>query len=240
VPPQEAVGTLNLYRLAALSAMLLVTVVLVFGQTARHEFVNIDDNECVYQNKEITDGLSRHGIEAAFTKVLANNWVPLTYVSHMLDWQAYRNDAGGHHVTNVLLHAATVVLLFLVLTQMTGRTWASAAAAALFALHPLRAESVAWVTERKDVLSGLFFALTLCAYAGYVRHPFSLLRYAAVMAFLALGLMAKPMLVTVHSSVTPGLLAAGADENTRPIPGSVGARCSKRSRCWPLWRPRHG
>ena len=208
--------------------MLLVAAALVFGQTARHEFVNIDDNECVYQNKEITDGLSRHGIEAAFTKVLADNWVPLTCISHMLDWQAYENDAGGHHVTNVLLHAATVVLLFLVLTQMTGRMWASAAAAALFALHPLRAESVAWVTERKDVLSGLFFALTLWAYVGYVRHPSSLLRYGAVMAFLALGLMAKPMLVTLPFLLL--LLDYWPLERMkahRPIPGSVASAARK-------------
>ena len=115
----------------------------------------------------------------------------------MLDCQIYGLNAGGHHLTNVLLHAATVILLFLVLQRMTGQLWSSALAAAIFAAHPLRAESVAWVTERKDVLSGLFFVLTLGAYVGYVRHPFSLVRYLAVMVSFALGLMAKPMLVTL-------------------------------------------
>ena len=104
---------------------------------------------------------------------------------------------GGHHLTSILLHAATAVLLFLVLRQMTGRLWPSAFVAAVFAIHPLRAESVAWVSERKDVLSGLFFMLILAAYLGYARRPFSLARYLVVVVLFALGLMAKPMLVTL-------------------------------------------
>ena len=109
----------------------------------------------------------------------------------------YEEFAPGHHLTNVLLHAANAILLFLLLWRMTGALWPSAFAAAVFALHPLRAESVAWVSERKDVLSGLFFLLTLAAYVGYARRPFSLLRYLAVVVLFALGLMAKPMLVTL-------------------------------------------
>ncbi len=125
-------------------------------------------------------------------------WQPLTWLSLMADCEIFGlRRPGGFHFTNVLLHALTAVLLFLVLRQMTGRLWPCAFAAALFAVHPLRAESVAWVTERKDVLSGVFFMLVLGAYVAYARRPFSLLRYAAVMAFLALGLMAKPILVTV-------------------------------------------
>ena len=125
------------------------------------------------------------------------NWHPLTWISHMLDWQMYGSWAGGHHLTSVLLHAATAILLFLAFRRMTGRLGCSALVAVLFAIHPLRAESVAWVAERKDVLSGFFFALTLWAYAGYARSAFSWRRYALVVGWFALGLMAKPMLVTL-------------------------------------------
>ncbi len=115
----------------------------------------------------------------------------------MLDCQLFGRWAGGHHLTSVLLHAATAILLFLVLLRMTGGLWPSAFVAAVFAVHPLRVESVAWVAERKDVLSGLFFMLTLAAYVDYVRRPFSLVRYLMVAVFFALGLMSKPMLVTL-------------------------------------------
>ena len=115
----------------------------------------------------------------------------------MLDCQLYGLKAGGYHLTNVLLHAAATVLFLFILRRMTGRVWPSVLVVALFAVHPLRVESVAWVTERKDVLSGLFFVLTLGAYVGYARHRFSLVRYLAVMVFFVLGLMAKAMLVTL-------------------------------------------
>ena len=115
----------------------------------------------------------------------------------MVDCQLYGLHAGGHHVTNAILHALTAALLFLVLRQMTGHSWPIALAAGLFAIHPLRVESVAWVTERKDVLSGLFFMLTLAAYVRYVRRPFSLGRYLLVVVLFVLGLMAKPSLVTL-------------------------------------------
>ena len=119
----------------------------------------------------------------------------MTWLSHMVDWQLYGPKAGGHHLSNGLLHAATAVLLFLLLRQMTGRLWPSALVAAVFAIHPLRAESVAWVTERKDVLCGLFFVLALGAYVRYVRKR-GWGWYLAMLVFMALGLMAKPMLVT--------------------------------------------
>ena len=121
--------------------------------------------------------MTETGVAWAFAEPHFGNWHPLTWLSHMLDCQVFGlSHPGGHHLTNVLLHAASSVMLLLVLRGMTGRLWPSALAAALFAVHPLRVESVAWVAERKDVLSGLFFMLTLAAYAGTARRPFSLLR----------------------------------------------------------------
>ena len=175
---------------------------LVFGQTLSHEFVNFDDHVYVYENPVITGGLTLPGIIWAFTHTHARNWHPLTTISHMLDCQLFGLNAGGHHFTNVVLHTIAVVLLFLVLRQMTGgpsRTgsvWPSAFVAALFAIHPLHVESVAWISERKDVLSGVFFMLTLGAYARYARQP-SAARYIMMSILFACGLMSKPMLVTL-------------------------------------------
>jgi len=169
---------------------------LVFGQTIRYDFVNYDDNDYVYANPAITSGLTLHGITHAFSGRHARNWHPLTTLSHMLDCQVWGVRAGGHHFTNVVLHTIAVVLLFLVLKQMTGAIWQSAFVAALFAIHPLRVESVAWISERKDVLSAVFFMLTLGAYARYARFP-SFGRYLTMSILFALGLMSKPMLVTV-------------------------------------------
>src|SRR5947208_5966908 len=175
---------------------------LVFGQTLTHDFVNFDDHVYVYENPSITRGLTSDGVIGAFVHSHARNWHPLTTISHMLDCQLYGLKAGGHHFTNVLLHSVAVVLLFFVLRQMTGgpsRTgsiWQSAFVASLFAIHPLHVESVAWVSERKDVLSAVFFMLTLGLYVRYARAP-SLGRYLAVAVLFALGLMSKPMLVTL-------------------------------------------
>ena len=177
--------------------MLAAITFAVFGQTLRHEFVNFDDNEYVYDNPVVARGLTLKGIVWAFTRVHASNWHPLTWLSHMLDCQLYGLHPGGHHLTNVLLHTATVIALFLVLRQMTGALWRSAFVAAVFAIHPLRVESVAWVAERKDVLSGLFFMLTIGAYVRYARRPWSPARYGLVMLLFAMGLMCKPMLVTL-------------------------------------------
>src|ERR1700730_17145575 len=172
---------------------------LVFGQTLNHEFVNYDDEIYVYENAKVTAGLSLQNAFWAFTHTVCNNWHPLTIVSHMLDCQLYGLKPAGHHFTNVLLHTVAVVLLFLVLRQMTGALWRSAFVAAVFAIHPLRVESVAWVAERKDVLSGLFFVLTIGAYVRYSRRPWSPVRYGLVVLLFALGLMCKPMLVTLPS-----------------------------------------
>lgn len=168
----------------------------VFGQTLRHDFVDFDDHIYVYQNPVINRGLSLAGVIGAFTNPHAGNWHPLTTISHMLDCQLFGLRAGGHHFMNVLLHTIAVLLLFFVLKQMTGAFWQSAFVAAVFAIHPLHVESVAWVSERKDVLSAVFFMLTLGAYVRYARRR-SIGRYLTVALCLALGLMSKPMLVTV-------------------------------------------
>jgi len=201
---------------------LVLAVLVVFGQTARFKFVNFDDDLNVYENSVVQKGLSAHAVAWAFSHEQVFNWVPLTTLSHMLDCQIFGQHAGGHHAVNVLLHAANAVLLFLVLRRMTGSLWRSAFVAAVFAVHPLRAESVAWVTERKDVLSGLFFMLAIRAYVNYVGkwRASSLassfgkstevgkaaedvesrkqkLFYALTLVFFALGLLAKSMVATL-------------------------------------------
>jgi Flp pilus assembly protein TadD len=171
---------------------------IAFGQALKHEFVDYDDPYYVYNNPNITNGLTLSGIQWAFTHVHANNWHPLTSISHMMDCQLYGLQPWGHHLTNILLHAAAAILLFLALRQLTGSLWPSAFVAAIFAVHPLRVESVAWISERKDVLSGVFFMLTLWAYARYARtEQRSVGRYLIVLLFFALGLLCKPTLVTL-------------------------------------------
>jgi tetratricopeptide (TPR) repeat protein len=150
---------------------LALVVWAVFGQTVRYQFVNFDDDLYVYDNPAITHGVSWHGVGWIFTHPDGPyEWLPLTGLSRMMDCQIYGLHPGGHHLTNVLLHAASAILLFLALRQMTGVLWRSAFVAAVFAIHPLQVESVAWVTERKNVLSGLFFMLTLLCYAKAVTR----------------------------------------------------------------------
>lgn len=185
------------WRELGISLGLVVMTFMVFGQTLGYDFIAYDDNDYVYDNAVVAHGLTVQGFIWAFTGAHASNWHPLTWLSHMLDCQLYGLHAWGHHLTNVFLHAAAVVALFLVARKLTGALWRSALVAAVFAVHPLRAESVAWVAERKDVLSGLFFMLTIGAYAGYVRHRPSIGRYGLVLLLFALGLMCKPMLVTI-------------------------------------------
>jgi protein O-mannosyl-transferase len=167
----------------------------VFGKTIRYQFVNFDDDLYVYNTPAIQSGLTLKGIAAAFTSPHAHNWHPLTTLSHMLDCQLYGLNAGGHHATNVILHTIAVLLLFWVLQRMTGATWRSALVAALFAVHPLHVESVAWVSERKDILSAVFFFLMLHSYSRYAHAP-SIMRYLMVAVLFAAGLMSKPMLVS--------------------------------------------
>src|SRR5438045_3367365 len=198
MPLQGSLQTTSAAPRHALGVCIFLVAItwLVFGQTIRYDFVNYDDNEYVYANPAITSGLTPHGIIYAFSGRHGRNWHPLTTLSHMLDCQLWGVRAGGHHFTNVVLHTIAVVLLFLVLKQMTGAIWQSAFVAALFAIHPLHVESVAWISERKDGVGAVFFMLTLGAYARYVRSP-SIGRYLTMSILFALGLMSKPMLVTV-------------------------------------------
>jgi protein O-mannosyl-transferase len=194
-PPAAAVLRVSWPAVAIAAALVLLTCV-VFGQTLGHEFVNFDDPFYVTENPHVQRGLTSAGVRWAFTHTVSNNWHPLTTLSHMADAQLFGQKAGAHHFTNVLLHTATVLLLFGFLDRVTGALWRSGFVAALFAIHPLRAESVAWISERKDVLSGLFCMLTLWAYARYAAKP-STSRYVAIVVLFACGLMSKPMLVTV-------------------------------------------
>src|ERR1700730_7687116 len=191
-------------RRGVIAVCLIVIAVtwFVFGQTLSYDFVNIAADDYVEKKPEINHGLTVSGVTWALTHSHVGNWHPLTSVSHMLDCQIYGLKAGGHHFTNVLLHTLAAILLFLVLREMTagpnrtGSFWSSAFVALVFAIHPLRVESVAWISERKDVLSGVFFMLTLGAYVRWVRQP-SHGRYATILVLLACGLMSKPTLITV-------------------------------------------
>jgi len=159
-------------------------------------FIKLDDPDYVTANAQVRKGLSAESMAWAFTSTDAANWHPLTWLSHMLDIQLFGMDAGRHHLTSLLLHALNAILLFLLLTRMTGALWRSALVAALFALHPLHVESVAWIAERKDVLSTLFWLLTLFSWLAYVRSK-KTTPYILALVLYALGLMAKPMLVTL-------------------------------------------
>jgi tetratricopeptide (TPR) repeat protein len=187
-------------RTAAVSALLFCGTVLLFSRALRYGFVNYDDPAYVTDNLHVQGGLSWAGAVWAFTSP-ADYWHPLTWLSHMLDWQLYGPVAFGHHLTSVLWHALNAVLAFLLFRRLGAGLWLGAFAAALFAWHPLRVESVIWVTERKDVMSGGFFLLTLLAYARYVddraaSRPWWRAYLLTVAGFVA-GLMSKPMLVTL-------------------------------------------
>jgi protein O-mannosyl-transferase len=180
----------------AICFALVASTLLVFGRTVRFDFFNYDDSFYVYENPFVSNGLTRAGLVRAFTHPLVGNWHPLTSISLMLNAQWSGLHAGSYHLVNVLLHALAVLLLLLVLRTMTGALWRSAFVAALFAIHPLRAESVVWISERKDVLSGVFFLLGLWAYSRYAKKPPALGRYLLVVLALVLGLLSKAMLVT--------------------------------------------
>src|SRR5262245_53481188 len=171
-------------------------VLACFWRVRGHNFVDFDDPHYVTENPRVMLGLTTDNVRWAFTTLHYANWHPLTWISHMLDATLYGDAAGSHAFTSLLLHALNTVLVLLTFTCMTGAVWRSALVAALFAVHPLHVESVAWISERKDVLSMFFALLAMLAYASYARHS-GLLRYGAVMAFFALGLMAKPAIITL-------------------------------------------
>ena len=178
--------------------LLVAAVTLVYWPVHNYPFVLLDDPGYVTANPLVRDGLTRDGLAYAFNGVTVGNWQPLTVLSHMLDCQLFGasdQGAGAHHLTSLALHVANTLLLFVALRWMTGAVWRSGFTAALFGLHPLHVESVAWISERKDVLSTFFFMLVLLAYQQYARRP-TWLRYGAVFLLLAAGLMSKPMLVT--------------------------------------------
>lgn len=184
-------------RVAVACAILGLITFAAFARTLGNQFVYFDDNYYVYDNPFVSRGLTSDGLKWAFTSVYSYNWHPLTWLSHMLDCQLFGLQPFGHHATSLVLHAVTVVALFLILRRLTDAFWRSGMAAALFAVHPLRVESVAWVAERKDVLSGLLFVLTIGAYARYARRPWWWGNYGLVLVLFALGLMSKPMVVTL-------------------------------------------
>ena len=183
-------------RKELLLLLLILVPVLVYLPVVNYPFVHYDDDMYVTENERVRGGMSWENVRWAMTTMEAAFWHPLTWWSHMLDWEVYGENAGGHHVTNVVLHGVNVVLLYGVLWRMTGGVWSSAMVAGLFGLHPLNVESVAWVAERKNVLSTLFWLMTMWGYVGYVRKG-GVWRYGSVLGWFVLGLMAKPMLVTL-------------------------------------------
>jgi tetratricopeptide (TPR) repeat protein len=185
------------WRVAVLCLVLAAITFAVFGQTMGFGFVDFDDHIYVYENARVMGGLSMKNLAWFFTHAYYDQYGPLTMLSLMGDYQLHGLHAGGYHFTNVLLHTASAILLFLVLHRMTGALWRSAFVAAVFAIHPLRVESVAWVAERKDVLSAFFFMLTLGAYARYVRKPDSPARYWMVAGAFLLALLSKLTVVTL-------------------------------------------
>ncbi len=183
--------------------MLALVTAAVYLPVRHYEFINYDDDVYVTLNPHLRDGLTWEAVDWSFAAGLfysspnVDYWRPLSYLSHALDIEMFGLDPAGHHLMSLAIHVAATISLFLVLNLMTGAFWRSAFVAALFALHPLHVESVAWIAERKDVLSGLFFILALGAYTHYSRRPFSVFRYALVLGLFGLALMSKPVVVTL-------------------------------------------
>src|SRR2546425_7172883 len=182
-------------RTVPVCLLLILATVWSYWPVKDAGFLNFDDNQYVTNNPRVFQGLTAASIAWAFTTFHAANWHPLTWLSHMLDSQIFGLNAGGHLLVNALIHAANALLLFLFLRRVTGAKWRSAIVAALFALHPLHVESVAWASERKDTLSTFFGLLCLLAYARYAERP-SAKQYVLVASWMVLGLLVKPMLVS--------------------------------------------
>lgn len=179
-----------------IGVVMIAMVLAVYSQLAGHDFIDFDDGAYILNNTHVRTGLTFENIRWAFTSLEESNWHPLTWISHMMDCQVYGIHPAGHHLTSLFLHVANTLLLFLVLRTATGNLWKSALVAALFGIHPLHIESVAWISERKDVLSGFFWMLIILSYLYYARKG-KAYRYLLTLALFALGLMAKPMLVTL-------------------------------------------
>ncbi|MDB6025374.1 MAG: Tetratricopeptide 2 repeat protein [Verrucomicrobiales bacterium] len=200
--PSAQPGVRSPWLTILLAVALAVITILVFLPVRGFDYVNYDDGDYVMGNREVQGGLTAHSIAWAFTTGHAANWHPITWLSHMLDFQLFGNKPGLHHLTSLLFHAANAVLLFFVMRRLTGTQWRSAFVAAIFALHPVHVESVAWLSERKDVLSGFFWMLTMLFYARYAEGKKTektnyIVNYVVCLICFALGLMSKPMLVTL-------------------------------------------
>src|SRR5260370_22577603 len=178
------------------SLLLIAVTLLLYAPLKENKFINYDDPGYVTSNVRVQEGLSVKNLVWAFKTTSLANWHPLTWIVYQLDCQLFGLNPAGHHLTNLLLHVINLVVLFLLLHRGTGALWRSSLMAALFALHPLNVESVAWAADLKNLLSTLFWLLTLWAYGWYTRNP-NWERYLGVVAFFALGLIAKPMLVTL-------------------------------------------
>ena len=184
------------WQIAAVCLILAIVTIISFQGVHNNAFLPYDDYDYVLENPHVQQGLTVQSIDWAFTTYHAANWHPLTWISHIIDWDLYGKDASGHHLTNVYLHTANAVLLFLFLIYITGYLGRSAIVSLLFALHPAHVESVAWIAERKDVLCAFFYFVTLLAYAWYVRRP-SWKRFVWVAIGFACALLSKPMAVTL-------------------------------------------
>jgi hypothetical protein len=217
VPARASVPVLAWSRFPVwlMAALLVLGTTALYWPATRCDFINYDDDALVSLNIHVQNGLNLENIKWAFVNPVNNIWHPLTVMSHMLDCQLFGLQPWGHHLTSVLLHALNTALVFLLFRRLTGALWRSVMVAAVFGLHPVHVESVAWVAERKDVLSTCFGLLSLLFYAGYVRRATSRegqetrmnailppvtrhrsLFYGLALMFFALGLMSKPMLVT--------------------------------------------
>jgi Tfp pilus assembly protein PilF len=229
-----------------LSVALIALTLAVFLQVRHFGFVTLDDPLYVSENAHVASGLTTETVRWAFATTESANWHPLTWLSHALDVELFGLDPGAHHVSSVVLHILNTLVLFWLLCRMMSAVWPSAFVAALFAIHPLHVESVAWVAERKDVLSTLFWLLTMWAYLAYVQRP-GARRYGAVVMLFALGLMAKPMLVTLPFALllldfwplgrVGGLKPsppAARRRNPKEGPASAGPTGSTSARFWPL------
>lgn len=183
------------YKLLLVAGLILVTFI-TFYQTTSHDFISYDDQAYITENIHVKSGVTASSLKWAFVSLEISNWHPLTWVSHILDYEAYGLNPYGHHLTNVILHCANTALLFFLLYSLTTCFWQSLFVSGLFALHPLHVESVAWVAERKDLLSTMFMLLTMLSYARYVRSGRTVFYLSALLLFL-LGLMSKPMLVSL-------------------------------------------
>jgi hypothetical protein len=180
----------------AICIFLMVATFCIYSQVQHHEFINFDDDLYLTNNLNVQTGLTIESVKWAFTTSHPPYWHPVTWLSHMLDYQLYGLNPKGHYLTNLFLHITSVLILFTVLLRVTGKLWQSGFVAAMFAFHPLNVESVAWLAERKNILSTLFWLMTMWAYTHYAEKP-TIKRYSLVFLFFTLGLMSKPMLVTL-------------------------------------------